>query len=155
MAARMGLITSCYTQQALGVLLDTLQQNEPNLDLAIQTVRDIFALSTKTLDQISRTGAFHHLVRRRATMHDTGLSDYKNYASAIMKLPLTSEGVFGSQFDKDLRDKKELNKQLSEVLPEISVNKRYQSNTGTVQVSQCYYQMRPSELIRDEIAMVT
>ena len=25
----------------------------------------------------------------------------------------------------------------------------------TVQVSQCYYQMRPSELIRDEIAMVT
>ena len=56
-------------------------------------VRDIFALSTKTLDQISRTGAFHHLVRRRATMHDTGLSDYKNYASAIMKLPLTSEGV--------------------------------------------------------------
>ena len=26
---------------------------------------------------------------------------------------------------------------------------------STVQVSQCYYQMRPSELIRDEIAMVT
>ena len=25
----------------------------------------------------------------------------------------------------------------------------------TVQVSQCYYQMRPSELIHDEIAMVT
>ena len=144
MAARMGLITSCYTQQALGVLLDTLQQNEPNLDLAIQTVRDIFALSTKTLDQISRTGAFHHLVRRRATMHDTGLSDYKNYASAIMKLPLTSEGVFGSQFDKDLRDKKELNKQLSEVLPEISVNKRYQSNTGTYKRKSSYTAPEPS-----------
>ena len=53
-------------------------------------------------------------------MHDTGLSEYKNHATAIMKLPLTSEGVLGSQFDKDLRDKKELNKQLSEVLPEIS-----------------------------------
>ena len=28
-------------------------------------------------------------------------------------------------------------------------------NMVTVQVSQCYYQMRPSELIRDEITMVT
>ena len=29
------------------------------------------------------------------------------------------------------------------------------NQSSTVQVSQCYYQMRPSELIRDEIAMVT
>ena len=35
MAARMGLITSCYTQQALGVLLDTLQQSEPNLEFLV------------------------------------------------------------------------------------------------------------------------
>ena len=131
MAARMGLITTCYTQQALGVLLDSLQQKEPNIDLAVQNVRDIFALSTKTLDQVARTGASHHLIRRRATMHDTGLSEFKNYTSSIMKLPLTSEGVLGSQFDKSLKEKKELNKQLSEVLPEISVSKRTSSNTNS------------------------
>ena len=70
-------------------------------------------------------------------MHDTGLSEFKNYTSSIMKLPLTSEGVLGSQFDKRLKEKKELNKQLSEVLPEISVSKHtegfhsYSSNTNS------------------------
>ena len=64
-------------------------------------------------------------------MHDTGLSEFKNYTSSIKKLPLTSEGVLGSQFDKSLKEKKELNKQLSEVLPEISVSKRTSSNTNS------------------------
>ncbi|CAC5384325.1 unnamed protein product [Mytilus coruscus] len=40
LAARMGLITSCYTQQALGILLDNLQSDTPNLDGAVQNVRD-------------------------------------------------------------------------------------------------------------------
>ncbi|CAC5400631.1 unnamed protein product [Mytilus coruscus] len=62
LAARMGLITSCYTQQALGILFDDLQSDTPNLDGAVQNVRDIFALSTKTFDQRSRTGSFHHMV---------------------------------------------------------------------------------------------
>ena len=57
---------------------------------------------------------------------------------------MTSEGVFGSQFDKDLRDKKELNKHLSEVLPEISVNKRYQSITGTYKRKSSYMAPKPS-----------
>ena len=51
---------------------------------------------------------------------------------------------FGSQFDKDLRDKKEINKQLSEVLPEISVNKRYQSNTGTYKRKSSYMAPEPT-----------
>ena len=67
MASRMGMIMCCYSQQALGSLLDILQQKDINMDLAIQTVRDIFAISTKTLDQIARTGAFNHMVRRKAT----------------------------------------------------------------------------------------
>ena len=87
MAARMGLITTCYLQQATGILLDNLQSDTPNIDSAIQNVRDIFALSTKCLDQTSRTGAFHHMIRRRATMYDTGLSDLKDYANTIITLP--------------------------------------------------------------------
>ena len=118
LASRMGLISTCYTQQALGVLLDTLQSDELNLDRAIQMVRDIFAMSTKTLDQVGRAGAFHHLVRRNATLIDTGLSDYKEYSHAVMSLPLTSEGVFGAQFDKKLKEKSELSKHLAEILPE-------------------------------------
>ncbi|CAC5426473.1 unnamed protein product [Mytilus coruscus] len=119
LAARMGLITSCYTQQALGILLDNLQFDTPNLDGAVQNVRDIFALSTKTFDQMSRTGSFHHMVRRRATMYDTGLSDLKDYANTVMSLPLTSEGIFGSQFDEKLKEKTERNKQLAECLPNL------------------------------------
>ncbi|CAC5417093.1 unnamed protein product [Mytilus coruscus] len=119
LAARMGLITSCYTQQALGILLDNLQSDTPNLDGAVQNVRDIFALSTKTFDQMSRTGSFHHMVRRRATMYDTGLSDLKDYANTVMSLPLTSEGIFGSQFDEKLKEKTERNKQLAECLPNL------------------------------------
>ena len=46
-AARMGIITTCYTQQALGCLLDNLQSQEPNLDRATQTVGYIFAMTTK------------------------------------------------------------------------------------------------------------
>ena len=57
---------------------------------------------------------------------------------------MTSEGVLESQFDRDLRDKNELNKQLSEVLPEISVNKRYQSNTGTYKRKSSYTASEPS-----------
>lgn len=58
-ASRMAIVSNCYTQQALGCLLDTLQE-KVNLDRAIQTVRDIFAMSTKPLDQICRAEAYHH-----------------------------------------------------------------------------------------------
>lgn len=118
LAARMGLISTCYMQQALGVLLNTLQSSELNVDRAVQMVRDIFAMSSKTLDQVARTGAYHHLVRRQATLIDTGLCEYKEYVNTVMSLPLTSDGVFGAQFDKRLKEKSELWKNLAEVLPE-------------------------------------
>ena len=71
-AARLGIISTCYTQQVLGSLLNNLKSSSPNLDEAIQNVRDIFAMSTKSLDQMSRTGAFHHLSQRKVTIADTG-----------------------------------------------------------------------------------
>ena len=40
-AARMGIISVCYTQQVLGRLLKNLRGKSPNLDEAVQNVRDI------------------------------------------------------------------------------------------------------------------
>lgn len=119
LAARMGIITACYAQQALSALLISLKEEEPNIDRAIQTVRDIFAITTKNLDQVARAGAFHHLIRRRAAVNDTGLSDFKGYASTVLTLPLSAEGVFGTEFDEKLKSKQEKNKQIADVLPEL------------------------------------
>ncbi|XP_071123854.1 uncharacterized protein [Mytilus edulis] len=114
----MGLITTCYLQQASGNLLDNLTSDSPNLDSAIQNVKDIFALSTKSLDQTARTGAFHHMIRRRATMYDTGLNQLRDYANTIVTLPLTADGIFGSQYDTKMKEKTERHKQLADVLPD-------------------------------------
>lgn len=129
-ASRMAIVSNCYTQKALGCLLDTLQEKEVNMERAIQTVRDIFVMSTKTLDQICRAGAYHHIIRRKATMFDTGLSDYKDYSSTILSLPLSGDGVFGNQFDDKLEAKTERNKQLAEVLPDFNKSKTA-NNRGT------------------------
>ncbi|XP_045166643.2 uncharacterized protein LOC123530024 [Mercenaria mercenaria] len=118
LASRMGIITVCYIQQALGTLLDTLQQKDVNIDAAIQTVRDTFAISAKSLDQIARAGAFHHLIRRNATLIDTGLYGYKGYSHAVMSLPLRADGVFGTDFDKKIEEKSKLRKNLNDFLPE-------------------------------------
>ena len=81
-------------------------------------------MTTKSLDKVARAGAFHHMSRRKAAVYDTGLDEYKNYASTIMALPLTSEGVFGSQFDDKLKSKQERLKQIAEVLPELDNSNR-------------------------------
>lgn len=131
MAARMGMIMCCYTQQTLAGLLSLLQSNETNIDLAIQMVRDIFAISTKTLDQVSRVGAFNHMIRRKATLYDTGLAELKDYTSTVNALPLTAAGVFGPDFDLKLKAKVEKNKQLAEVLPD-SLFKQKPSSSNSV-----------------------
>ncbi len=41
-ASRMGIISMAYIQQALGKLLQGLKEDTPNMDGAVQTVRDIF-----------------------------------------------------------------------------------------------------------------
>lgn len=43
-------------------------------------------------------------------MFDTGLSDYKDYSSTILSLPLTGDGVLGNQFDDELKAKTERKK---------------------------------------------
>lgn len=136
-ASRMGIVTTAYTQQALATLLENLTQENVNLDKSIQLVRDIFAMSTKSLDQVARAGAFHHLVRRKLTMEDTGLNDIKELKHPLVSLPLTSSGVLGEVLEQTLKDRVDKNKQLKELLPELhptpkifSVKRKAVNNTN-------------------------
>ena len=72
-------------------------------------MRDIFAMSTKSLDQVARTGAFHHLIRRKATVADTGLHEFKDLQKTSLTAPLSGEGIFGAEFEKKLKDRKRTN----------------------------------------------
>jgi hypothetical protein len=132
-AARMGIIINLYIQQALGNLLSFTQENSLNVDKIIQCVRDIFAMSTKSLDQISRCGAFHHLVRRKAALADTGLHDLRDIKDHLWTLPLSHTGVFGDGMEKKLKDRKEMNSQLSDLLPEVGRKRKFPDSTSSNQ----------------------
>ncbi|CAG2251467.1 unnamed protein product [Mytilus edulis] len=129
-AAKMGIVSSSYMQQALGTLLETLLDKEVNMDRAVQQVRDIFAMSTKSVDQVARAGAFHHLIRRKLVMEDTGLNDIKELKNSLISLPLSSSGVFGDKFEQTLKDRIEKDKQLKELLPELHIGNKPTSFLG-------------------------
>lgn len=57
------------------------------MDKAVQTVQDLFDISSKALDQAGRSGAFHHLIRRKAAAADSGLNTLKDVQSKVMYLP--------------------------------------------------------------------
>ena len=122
-AARFGLILVVFIQQALGTLLNKLQFNNLNLDNAVQSVRDIFAMSTKALDQVGRTGAFHHIIRRKAAASDTGLNNLKEVQAKVFYLPLTEDGVFGKGLEENLKKRKEQKEQLSDPVPDFADSK--------------------------------
>lgn len=122
-AAKVGITVNLYMQQALRVLLEELKTDKPNIDLATQTVRDIFAMSTKTLDQLGRTGAFGHIIRRKATVVDMGLENVKDLYKQADLLPLSSEGVLGTAFETKLKNRQEKNKEMKHLLPELESRK--------------------------------
>lgn len=128
LASKIGISINVYLQQALRVLLQELKTDKPNLDLAVQTVRDIFAMSTKTLDQIGRAGAYSHMIRRKATVVDMGLENVKDVAKQADLLPLTGDGVMGSSFETKLKDRKEKNKEMKDLIPEIEHKKTFNKN---------------------------
>ena len=66
-------------------------------DFCVSQIQEIFSMSTKCLEQIGRTGAFHHIVRRCCTMTDTALYSLSD-RDKFYDLPLSSEGVFGPGF---------------------------------------------------------
>ena len=67
---------------------------QPYLLLATQT-RDIFAMSTKKLDQLGRTGAYDHVIRWKVAIIDMGLESIKDVVKKAEVLPLTGDGVLG------------------------------------------------------------
>lgn len=53
-------------------------------------------------------------------MADTGLHEFKDLQKSALTSPLSGEGIFGSEFEKKLKDRQEKDKQLSELMPEFS-----------------------------------
>ena len=144
-AAFMGIKMNVYLQQNLSALLNTLEKDR-DVDAAITQVRDIFAISTKTLDQFGRTGAFHHIVRRQLTMSDTSLYELDD-SKSIAGLPLTGEGVLGSSLENTLKEKKEKKKTLEDLMPKFSKQDSYKrksfhskENTYPIPKRQCLEQ---------------
>ena len=117
-AAYVGIISNMYVQQSLGSLIELLTDEHFNRDKAIQQVRDTFAMSTKCLDQLGRTGAFHHILRRQMCMTDTTLFQLED-SRDISDLPLTGDGVFGEKLESSLKSRKEKNKTIDDLLPDL------------------------------------
>ncbi|CAC5366750.1 unnamed protein product [Mytilus coruscus] len=83
-------------------------------------VKDIFAMSVKSMDQTARTGAFHHLIRRKATLLDTGQDDITELNDKFLSLKLSSDGVLGDDFEEKLKNRSETKKQIKDLLSELN-----------------------------------
>ncbi|XP_078318693.1 uncharacterized protein LOC144620787 [Crassostrea virginica] len=126
-AARMGIISLSYMQQALGILLSSISCQDAE---TVQAIKDIFSMSVKALDQMGRTGAFHHLIRRKTAAQDTGLYTLKDVHSKIICLPLSDDGVFGKKLEEKLKERKEQKDSLKDLIPEWTNQKRkFSENT--------------------------
>ena len=86
-------------------------------------MRDIFAMSTKALDQAGRSGAFHHIIRRKAAASDTGLNNLREVQAKVLYLPLSGDGVFGCRLQENLRKREEQKEQLLDLVPVFAENK--------------------------------
>jgi len=129
-AARMGIIMQCYVQQSLGNLLQFLDSEDFDKEAARTQVKDVFAMSTKVLDQLGRTGALHHINRRTVAMTDTGLYEqHDNWE--FSNLPLSGEGVFGPDLEPLLKARKEKRKQVEDLIPDVQKPKRKFSGAQT------------------------
>ena len=80
------------------------------------------------MKQTARSGDFHHLIRRKATLVDTGLEDILELNDTFLSLKLSSEGVLGKDFEEKLKSRSETNKQIKDLLPEL--NRKPSSTTG-------------------------
>ena len=93
-------------------------------------------MSSKVLDQIGRTGAFHHFIRRKALIIDMGLDNIKTVARHADSLPLTGDGVLGIDFENKLKERKEKNKEYKDLIPEVSV-KQFGSKMESYVYNKC------------------
>ena len=77
-------------------------------------------MSSKAMDQMGRVGAFHHVIRRKVACFDTGLGSLKDIQAKVTGLPLTGLVVFGKGLEETLKNRKEQNDQLLDLIPELS-----------------------------------
>ncbi|CAC5406862.1 unnamed protein product [Mytilus coruscus] len=123
-ASRMGFISIFYMQQAMGTLLGNLE-NDNASEENCQLVQDLFAMSTKFLDQMGSVGAFHHIIRRKCAATDAGINNLNDIQAKVLYLPLSKDDVFGQGLEKQLEKRKEQREQLEDLLPEFhKSNKR-------------------------------
>ena len=87
-------------------------------------------MSTKCLEQIGRTGAFHHIVPRCCTMTDTVLYSLSD-RDKFYDLPLSSEGIFGPGFATLLKDRKEQKKLVDDLLDMPDLKKNYKRKSSS------------------------
>ncbi|XP_045165906.2 uncharacterized protein LOC123529589 [Mercenaria mercenaria] len=138
-AARMGMVINMYVQQSLGNLLQYIESEDFEKSQAVQQVKDIYAMSARLLDQVGRTGAFHHISRRAVAMTDTGL--YEQHDSLeFSNLPLTGDGVFGVELEALLKSRKEKKKQVDDLIPDVQKKDLKRKFSGT----QTEYNKRPA-----------
>ncbi|CAC5406669.1 unnamed protein product [Mytilus coruscus] len=93
-ASRMGIIFISYMQLALGTLLGNLENGNASEE-NFQLMKDLFAMSTKSLDQIGRAGAFHHMIRRKCAATDAGINNFNDIQAKILYRPLKMRSGFG------------------------------------------------------------
>ena len=120
MASRMGIISVAYIQQALATLLNSINNGQGNMDSFTQSIRDSFSMSTKSLDQLGRTGAFLYWIRRKAAKQDSVLNTLKDNQIKIVCLHvlLTTDEVFGKKLEEKLKERKEQKDSLKDFIPE-------------------------------------
>lgn len=126
-ASRMGIISICYLQQVLGTLLNKLESENVSSE-TVQLVKDIFAISMKSLDQMGRSGAFHHMIRRKGAASDAGFNNIKGVQEKVLYLPLSGDGVFGQGLKDKLEKRKEDKAQVDSLLPELNPHKKRKSD---------------------------
>ncbi|CAC5406870.1 unnamed protein product [Mytilus coruscus] len=128
----MGIISISYMQQALGTLLGNLE-NDNASEENCQLVKDLFAMSTKSLDQMGRAGAFHHIIRRKCAATDAGINNLNDIQA--------KRGGFGNKDKKDKDAKPSNSDQTTQQWSSTSTNKGDQitsvvlQNLGTLDFS--------------------
>lgn len=100
-------------------------------DHATQVIKDIFATSTKYLDQMGRTGAFNYIVIWSCCMKDTGLHEQSD-KWGYYALPVSGNDVFGKELENMIKDKKDKIEQVKDLTPDLNKKRNMSSNfTGS------------------------
>ena len=115
MASRMGLISVAYIQQDLYSLLNSINYDQGNMDSITQSLRDTFFNGNKIVRPSRSTGAFHHLIGRKAAAKDSGLITLKDILNKLVYLPLTA---FEKTLEEKLKERKEQKDSFKDLIPE-------------------------------------